>query len=196
MGLRSVNEHELRRRYPFASEAFIKKNCADSASSSPESQRPVRNDALGQAPRKEGYLGRSKVRITSFRRRLLDPDNLIGGTKYFTDCLRYSGLISGDAEAQIRLEVSQQKVATKAEEHTLIEIEPIELIVTALSTQPASVPAESFSPTESISRMTRPHLIERFWDTCSKTWNRQAFNAFMETLSDEDLKYYVQMGGP
>lgn len=64
------------------------------------------------------------VRITSFRRRLLDADNLFGGTKYFTDGLRHAGLIPGDEPDVIRLEVRQVKVKTKAEERTEIEIEP------------------------------------------------------------------------
>lgn len=63
-----------------------------------------------------------RVRIASYRRRLLDFDNLAGGCKYFCDCCTYSGLIPGDSPEQITLEVSQHKVKTKAEERTEIEV--------------------------------------------------------------------------
>jgi hypothetical protein len=63
------------------------------------------------------------VRIISFRRRLIDPDNLC--PKWFIDCLRYWGYIQDDRPQDIVLEVSQEKVQTKADEHTRIEIEPL-----------------------------------------------------------------------
>lgn len=120
--LRSVNEHELRRRYPFASEAFLKKNCSDSAPSGPEPQCAVCDDSLGTAPREEANSSRVRVRVISFRRRLIDPDNLC--PKWHIDCLRYSGLIPDDRVQDIILEVSQQKVKSKSDECTRIEIEP------------------------------------------------------------------------
>jgi hypothetical protein len=129
---------------------------------------------VAEAPREEGYSGRVVVRITSFRRRLLDPDNLFGGSKYFTDGLRYAGLLRGDAEAQIRLEVSQRKVKIKTEECTRIEIEPI-----------APTPVQA---------MTRAELIEAYWANCSSSWNRPAFDVFMETMDEETLRQYIQMG--
>lgn len=62
------------------------------------------------------------VRITSYRRRLLDPDNLAGGVKYFLDCCKYCGLISDDAPDEITLEVRQEQVKSKTAERTEIEI--------------------------------------------------------------------------
>jgi hypothetical protein len=160
---------------PNASESFLKRNaqdCADSKPPCPEPKRPLCNDPVAEAPREESHYQRVIVRITSFRRKFLDPDNLIGGSKYFTDGLRYAGLISGDAEAQIRLEVSQQKVSSKAAECTRIEIIPLD--------QPPG--------------KTRAQLIEQYWATCQDTWNRPAFDAFMETLGDDDLRHYITLG--
>lgn len=92
--------------------------------SRPQPEHVVLDDTLGTAPGKEEHPHRIAVCITSFRRRLLDPDNLIGGAKYFVDGLRYAGLIPGDNPEQITLEVSQVKVKTKHEERTEIEITP------------------------------------------------------------------------
>lgn len=66
--------------------------------------------------------GRILVRVTSFRRRLLDEDNL--AEKYFVDCCRYAGLIASDAPDKTSIEVRQVKVKA-GEEGTLIEVEPI-----------------------------------------------------------------------
>jgi len=68
----------------------------------------------------EGYCQRFSVRITSYRVRLLDPDNLCG--KYFVDCLRYSGIIPDDTATVVDYSIRQEKVRTKAEEATLIEV--------------------------------------------------------------------------
>lgn len=121
-----VTENELKRLLPYASKSTIARNLdPDRQAPCPQPQQAVCHDAVAKAPREEGHPGRVAVRITSFRRRLLDPDNLVGGTKYFTDGLRYAGLLPGDTEAQIRLEVRQQKVKAKSDECTLIEIEPL-----------------------------------------------------------------------
>lgn len=69
------------------------------------------------------YAGRVSVCIKSYRRRLLDPDNLIG--KYFLDACRYSRIIRGDRPEDIQFQVSQEKVASKDQERTEITITPI-----------------------------------------------------------------------
>lgn len=84
------------------------------------SQRSIRHESVGKAEGEEKNSGRIPVRITSFRRRLLDPDNL--SAKYFTDCLRYAEMIPNDRPQDIDLTVSQVKVRSKLEEHTEIEI--------------------------------------------------------------------------
>jgi len=63
-----------------------------------------------------------RLRITSRRVRLLDPDNLF--PKYLIDALRYEGLIPNDTTEDIILEVRQEKVARKKEEGTVIELYP------------------------------------------------------------------------
>ncbi len=64
------------------------------------------------------------VRITSYRRKLLDFDNLVGGTKYLLDGLRFAKLIPDDSPDQIELQVSQVKVGNETEEKTEIELLP------------------------------------------------------------------------
>lgn len=91
-------------------------------SSGPKSQQAVCHESLGSSPGKVENTGRVTVRIVSFRRRLLDIDNLAGGTKAFIDSLRYAKLIQDDNPQAIILEVSQVKVGKKAEEHTEIEL--------------------------------------------------------------------------
>lgn len=77
---------------------------------------------LAEVSREEKMSLRPVVRIASFRRRVLDPDNLIGGCKYFIDGLRHAGLIPDDRPEDITLEVRQEKVTSKIEERTEIEI--------------------------------------------------------------------------
>lgn len=81
----------------------------------------VRHEPLGTLQGEGGYSRRLVVRIKSFRVKLLDTDNLVGGAKYFLDGLRYAGLIPDDSPDKITLEVTQEKV-TKNEERTEIEI--------------------------------------------------------------------------
>jgi hypothetical protein len=69
------------------------------------------------------YSGRVLISITSYRRRLLDPDNLT--PKWFLDSCRYSRIISDDRPEDISLQLGQEKVKTKAEERTEILIQPI-----------------------------------------------------------------------
>lgn len=90
------------------------------AAQSPIVEPPVRHEPLGEAPREESHPVRIRVRVESFRGRLIDPDNLC--PKYFIDCLRYAGLIPNDTAADIVLEVSQKK---SGDERTEITVEPI-----------------------------------------------------------------------
>lgn len=94
-----------------------------SESKGAEPKRIIRHESVGQAPRKEGYPNRFKVSIVSYRKRLIDPDNLC--PKYFIDALRYEGLIPDDTAREIVLEVRQEKAVTKCFERTVIEITPI-----------------------------------------------------------------------
>jgi len=91
---------------------------------SPESKRSLCHESLGAAKGEAGHSKRRLVRIVSYRRRLLDPDNLVGGVKYFVDSIRYAQLIAGDAPENITLSVSQEKVKCRQREYTEIEILP------------------------------------------------------------------------
>ena len=64
---------------------------------------------------------RRRVTVTSYRVRLLDPDNLC--IKYHIDGLRYAGVIRDDTTNDIELFVRQFKVKTRQEERTEIEVE-------------------------------------------------------------------------
>jgi hypothetical protein len=168
-----MTESDLKKFFPYASKSTFARNAgADSQAPSPKSQRAVRDEPLAAPARKESYLGRVVVRVKSFRCRLLDPDNLC--PKYLIDGLRHAGLIRDDSPQDIILEVSQEKVATRKEEYTRIEIEPI-----------ATTPNHA---------MTRAELIEAYWANCGSSWNRPAFDVFMETMDEETLRQYIQMG--
>ncbi|PTX92074.1 hypothetical protein DB346_24310 [Verrucomicrobia bacterium LW23] len=76
---------------------------------------------LGGTP---GGCQRYRVRIISYRRRLLDQDNACA--KFHIDSLRYAGLLPDDAPALCRIEpVEQIQVATPAEEKTVIVLEEL-----------------------------------------------------------------------
>ena len=64
--------------------------------------------------------GKRLVVVESFRRRLLDEDNL--SCKFHIDALRYAGVLSGDAPHQTTIRVTQTKVAKKEDERTEITI--------------------------------------------------------------------------
>lgn len=62
------------------------------------------------------------VRITGRRVALLDPDNFAGGCKFLIDQLRYAKIIPEDNPAAIELVTAQERVATKAQEGTEVDI--------------------------------------------------------------------------
>lgn len=85
-------------------------------------QHVVRDEPLATDKGKARDPRRYRVSIKSRRRRLLDPDNLVGGAKYVLDGCRYAGLIPGDSAGEIELVVTQEK-STK--EETVITIESL-----------------------------------------------------------------------
>lgn len=86
-------------------------------------QQPVRDVPLAENKGEARNKGRFQVSIVSFRRRLMDPDNLCG--KYFLDQCRYDGHIPDDTAAVIGYSISQTKVFRKQDERTEIEITPL-----------------------------------------------------------------------
>lgn len=67
-------------------------------------------------------LSRARVTIVRHGRRVLDKDNLYGGTKLLTDSLVSEGLLADDSPAHIELTVEQQ--VTKSP-RTVVRIEAL-----------------------------------------------------------------------
>lgn len=123
---------ELRKLFPNASEQFIRANAdtppspslparVGGSASRPVVERRVRPRPLAARKNEGPNPARFFVRVTSFRRRLLDEDNLC--EKYFVDCCRYAGLLPGDDAGQARIVTTQEKVGRKEDERTEIVIE-------------------------------------------------------------------------
>lgn len=112
-----MNEQTFRERFPNASKDLVALNCAPSGT---EPEQALCDESVGEAEGESQDAVRSVVRVTSFRRRPIDPDNLC--PKYFIDSLRYAGAIPDDREQDITLEVNQERVASKNEERTEIEV--------------------------------------------------------------------------
>ena len=90
---------------------------------SPVLERPAGNEPLEAFKNKDRHPARLAVIVTSFRRRLLDEDNL--AEKYHIDALRYAGIIPNDSPDKISIKAQQEKVCSKADERTEIEIIPL-----------------------------------------------------------------------
>ena len=68
-------------------------------------------------------MARPRVSIILCRNKLLDRDNSWASVKAIVDGASEAGLIPGDAEDQIELEVKQEKVAHRKEQRTILEID-------------------------------------------------------------------------
>lgn len=103
----------------------IKRRNPDCGSSPDTKLEPAsRNDPLATPQVKGANPPKFLVRVTSYRTRLLDEDNL--AEKYHIDTCRYAGLLPSDAPGKAQIKTSQKKVGSKAEERTEIEITPIQ----------------------------------------------------------------------
>ena len=83
-------------------------------------QQPARHEPLATAQAETGDTSRCLVRVTSYRTRLLDEDNLVA--KYHVDALRYAGVLASDAPQHTHIECRQVKVSKGQPEGTLIEV--------------------------------------------------------------------------
>lgn len=83
-------------------------------------ERSAGHEPLGAGKVQKEDTGRFLVRVTSFRIRLLDEDNLC--EKYHVDCLRYAGLLPSDAPGKTKIEVAQVQVKSEYQERTEIEL--------------------------------------------------------------------------
>jgi hypothetical protein len=85
-----------------------------------ELERLARNAPLAKGKIQKATRGRFLVCVTSYRRRLLDQDNL--AEKYHVDLCRYAGALPADSPDQTRIEVSQVKAGKGEPERTKIEV--------------------------------------------------------------------------
>lgn len=109
---------DIRRLFPNASASCIAANLEpDRPAPRAEPQRPVLHEPVAEVRRAEGDPPRLRVRITSRRVRLIDPDNLTG--KYFVDCLVRRGIIAGDSAKHVEYSIRQEKADR---DETVIEI--------------------------------------------------------------------------
>lgn len=120
-----MNPNEIKRRFPNASAAFIQANDDTANNSSLRLARTEQAKAYELASTISGTTKsaeRIRVQIVFVRRRLWrDRDNYSSAAKDIVDGLRYAALIPGDSEAEIDLEVSQQK--SDQQECSIIEID-------------------------------------------------------------------------
>ena len=111
---------EITRRFPKASEDFIKSNLTDGVAPDAERESDSSNEPVAKKERAGSNVGFCAVRITSYRLHLLDERNLYD--KYFVDCLVQAGLLRDDSPAWCKVEVSQIKVSEPEDERTAIVI--------------------------------------------------------------------------
>jgi hypothetical protein len=90
-------------------------------SSAAKPQHPARLGIPKAVQAQVRRAGKCLVRVTSYRRRLLDTDNLVA--KWHIDALRYAGVLHSDAPEQAHIETRQVKVGSADEERTEILIE-------------------------------------------------------------------------
>jgi hypothetical protein len=115
----------LKDLFPNASNAFLQRNLElGDTGEVTELERRLGDAALVPAEVKVPDSGRFLVCVTSYRKRLLDEDNLC--EKYHVDCCRYAGLLPSDNPTQTKIEVRQVKVGEKDQEFTRVQIYRIE----------------------------------------------------------------------
>lgn len=112
----NASEHVLRHSYETGKAGVNAGSPREVAKLEPDTGHGTVGAVQVQAGRRRRFL----VRVTSYRHRLLDIDNLC--EKYLVDLCRYAGVIPDDAPGTTAIEVSQQKVPASEAEQTLIEV--------------------------------------------------------------------------
>lgn len=113
-----MNHEQIQRLFPNASRSLFEANAQIPDAKPTQQTRALVADDAREAPR----TGCAHVRYTLRRVRFLDVDAKYASTKDTLDSLATAGLIRGDREGEITLEVNQQKVGSYKEEETIIEI--------------------------------------------------------------------------
>lgn len=103
--------------------AIKRRNQADSQGTHPIPKCPTGYKPIPPSGDERSHPTKFLVSVTSFRRRLLDEDNLVA--KWHVDALRYAGILPSDAPDQAKISVGQEKVKTEEEECTVITIEKL-----------------------------------------------------------------------
>lgn len=111
----------IKQLFPYASQSTIEAN-VNTQLQDTQPERALCDGPLAARKGKSASAGRIVLSYTSYRQRLLDIDNLAGGTKFLTDALRYCGALQDDTEDKVDLRFAQKKVAKKTQEKTLIEL--------------------------------------------------------------------------
>jgi len=116
---------DLKKLFPNGSKSFLALHGFTDVYNSlaaPKLERDIGDGPLAEGQIQEAAPARILVRVESFRRRLIDEDNLC--EKYAVDCCRYAGLLPSDAPNKTKIEVSQTKVYDEKDERTEITITP------------------------------------------------------------------------
>jgi hypothetical protein len=114
-----MNPHELKRLFPNASRSLV---AANSELPHTKPQQHKAEPLPKASPRKEQSTQIPHVCFILRRCSLLDVDAKWASVKDLLDGLQRAGLISGDKEGEITLEVRQEKVSHRPQERTEIEI--------------------------------------------------------------------------
>lgn len=116
-----MTPEQIRAKFPNASEAFIRANLQPGHTGTVAKLEPSPCHEPLEAPQVQAAdSGRFLVRVTAFRRRLLDIDNQ--AEKFHTDLCRYAGVIPNDNPERTDIEVKQVKVGSKEKEFTRVEV--------------------------------------------------------------------------
>jgi hypothetical protein len=119
--MNETDKDRIRALFPRASEDFLDANIGfgvRAKADQPIARTPLERPVVGTKKSDDRVV----LRYVLYRIRLLDPDALDGATKVCTDCLQQIGLISGDGPNEIKLEVTQEKVAHLHEQRTTLKI--------------------------------------------------------------------------
>lgn len=121
-----MNLNELKRRYPRASESFIRANLdADDTRLCPAAAKPVRRmplDNEGESKEADWYFPakRFEITFTVYSVRPADYDGL--DIKFLQDFCVKAGIIPNDKWSVLSGRVVSRKAATEGEEKTIVEI--------------------------------------------------------------------------